>query len=91
MSDELVFRTNPMSRGRIVRWMLEEVRQPDRSEPLDYATTMAAPEYLAINQMGKVPALRHGDSVVTEAAALALMGAHCTAEIFTAEAQRTPR
>ena len=37
MSDELVFYTNPMSRGRIVRWMLEEVGQPYRTEMLDYA------------------------------------------------------
>lgn len=70
MSDELVFYTNPMSRGRIVRWMLEEVGQPYRTEVLDYGTTMKAPEYLAINPMGKVPALRHGDAVVTEVAAI---------------------
>ncbi|HTE17531.1 MAG TPA: glutathione S-transferase family protein [Armatimonadota bacterium] len=70
MSDELVFYTNPMSRGRIVRWMLEEVGQPYRTELLDYGTTMKAPAYLAINPMGKVPALRHGDTVVTEAAAI---------------------
>ena len=70
MSDELVFYTNPMSRGRTVRWMLEEVGQPYRTELLDYATTMKAPDYLAINPMGKVPALRHGDTVVTETAAI---------------------
>lgn len=70
MSDELIFYTNPMSRGRIVRWMLEEVGQPYRTEVLDYATTMKAPEYLAINPMGKVPALRHGDTVITECAAI---------------------
>jgi glutathione S-transferase len=70
MSDELVFYTHPMSRGRIVRWMLEEVGHPYRTELLEYGTTMKAPEYLAINPMGKVPALRHGDSVVTEAAAI---------------------
>ncbi len=70
MTDELVFYTNPMSRGRIVRWMLEETGQPYRTELLDYATTMKAPGYLAINPMGKVPALRHGDAVVTEAAAI---------------------
>ena len=70
MSDELVFYTNPMSRGRIVRWMLEEVGQPYRTELLDYATTMKSPEYLAINPMGKVPAIRHGDVVVTEGAAI---------------------
>ena len=70
MADELIFYTNPRSRGRIVRWMLEEIGQPYRTEVLDYGTTMKAPTYLAINPMGKVPALRHGDVVVTEAAAI---------------------
>ena len=66
MADELVLYTNPMSRGRVARWMLEEVGQPYQTEVLDYASTMKAPAYLAINPMGKVPALRHGDAVVTE-------------------------
>jgi glutathione S-transferase len=70
MADELVFYTNPRSRGRIVRWMLEEIGHPYRAEVLDYGTSMKAPDYLAINPMGKVPALRHGDVVVTEAAAI---------------------
>jgi glutathione S-transferase len=70
MAADLVFYTNPQSRGRIVRWMLEEVGQPYRTELLDFATTMKSPEYLAINPMGKVPALRHGDVVVTECAAI---------------------
>jgi glutathione S-transferase len=70
MSDELVFYTNPMSRGRVVRWMLEEIGQPYRTELLDYGTSIKSPEYLAINPMGKVPALRHGDVVVTETAAI---------------------
>src|SRR5271169_1762350 len=70
MTDELVFYTHPMSRGRIVRWMLEEIGQPYRSELLDYDGTMKAPAYLSINPMGKVPAIRHGDTVVTEAAAI---------------------
>src|SRR5215472_9867757 len=70
MADELVFYTHPMSRGRIVRWMLEEIGQPYRTELLEYSTTMKAPAYLAINPMGKVPAIRHGGTVVTEAAAI---------------------
>jgi glutathione S-transferase len=70
MSDDLIFYTNPMSRGRIVRWMLEEVGQPYRTQVMDYATTLKGPEYLAINPMGKVPAIKHGDVVVTEAAAI---------------------
>lgn len=70
MADELVFYTNPMSRGRIVRWMLEEIGASYRTELLDYDTSMKAPEYLAINPMGKVPAIRHGDVIVTECAAI---------------------
>ena len=70
MADELILYTNPMSRGRIARWMLEEVGQPYKTEVLDYASTLKAPAYLAINPMGKVPALRHGDAVVTETAAI---------------------
>lgn len=70
MSDKLTFYTNPMSRGRIVRWMLEEVGQPYETVLLEYGTTMKAPDYLAINPMGKVPAIQHGDAVVTECAAI---------------------
>jgi glutathione S-transferase len=70
MSDGLVFYTNPMSRARLVRWMLEEVGQPYRTETLDYGTTMKAPAYLAINPMGKVPAITHEGKVVTECAAI---------------------
>jgi glutathione S-transferase len=70
MADTLTFYTNPMSRGRIVRWMLEEVGQPYETVVLDYATTMKGPDYLAINPMGKVPAIKHGNAVVTEGAAI---------------------
>jgi glutathione S-transferase len=69
MADELVLYTNPMSRGRIIRWMLEETGQPYRTEVVDYSNIKGA-AYLSVNPMGKVPALRHGDSVVTEAAAI---------------------
>lgn len=70
MSSELVLYTHPMSRGRIARWMLEEIGQPYRTEVLDYGTTMKAPAYLAINPMGKVPTILHGATVVTECAAI---------------------
>jgi glutathione S-transferase len=66
----LTFYTNPMSRGQIARWMLEEVGAPYEQVLLDYGATMKAPEYLAINPMGKVPAIRHGDAIVTECAAI---------------------
>ncbi len=69
-NDKLTLYTNPMSRGRIARWMLEEIGQPYDTVLLEYGTTMKAPEYLAINPMGKVPAIKHGDAVVTENAAI---------------------
>jgi glutathione S-transferase len=86
MSDALVFYTHPMSRGRIVRWMLEEMGQPYHTEIMEYGTTMKSPEYLAINPMGKVPALKHGAVVVTECAAI------CTylADVFPAAALAPP-
>jgi glutathione S-transferase len=59
MADTITFYTNPMSRGQIARWMLEEVGVPYEQVLLDYGTTMKAPEYLAINPMGKVPAIKH--------------------------------
>ncbi|MGZ8337335.1 MAG: glutathione S-transferase family protein [Allosphingosinicella sp.] len=70
MTETLTFYTNPMSRGRIARWMLEEVGEPYETVLLDYGTTMKGADYLAINPMGKVPAIRHGDVVVTETAAI---------------------
>lgn len=70
MVDDLVLYTNPMSRGRIARWMLEEIGVPYRTEILDYGSSMKSPAYLQINPMGKVPAIRHGGAVVTESAAI---------------------
>ena len=69
-SEEIVLYTNPMSRGRIARWMLEETGQPYRAEVLEYGAPMKSPQYLAINPMGKVPAIVHGGVVVTECAAI---------------------
>jgi glutathione S-transferase len=66
----LIFYTHPMSRGQTVRWMLEEVGEPYETEILDYGTTMKSEPYLSINPMGKVPAIKHGDKVVTEVAAI---------------------
>ena len=70
MADELIFYTNPMSRGQIARWMLEEVGAPYEPRILDYGTTMKDDAYLAINPMGKVPAIVHDGQVVTECAAI---------------------
>lgn len=52
----LTFYTNPQNRGRISHWMLEEIGQPYETRVLEYGTTMKAPDDMAINRMGKVPA-----------------------------------
>ncbi len=70
MTKSLTLYTNPMSRGRMVRWMLEEVGAAYETVTLEYDTTMKAADYLAINPMGKVPAIKHGDTIVTETAAI---------------------
>jgi glutathione S-transferase len=67
---ELTFYTNPMSRGQIVRWMLEEVGVPYDTEILDYASSMKDEAYRAINPMMKVPAIVHHGRAVTECAAI---------------------
>jgi glutathione S-transferase len=70
MADLTLYHANP-SRSSIVRWMLEELGEPYDIHLLDLSKgEQSAPEYLAINPMGKVPALKHGDTVVTEAAAI---------------------
>jgi glutathione S-transferase len=59
------------SRSSIVRWMLEEIGEPYEIQLLSLSRgDNRAPDYLAVNPMGKVPALRHGDAVITEAAAI---------------------
>ena len=70
MSEEIILYTNPMSRGQIARWMLEEVGAEYRTEILQYGPEMKSKAFLAVNPMGKVPTIRHGDVVITEAAAI---------------------
>jgi len=71
MNEEITLYTNPMSRGRIAHWMLEEVGVPYRSELVDFDRgTQKNPEFLKLNPMGKVPTIVHRGVVVTEAAAI---------------------
>jgi glutathione S-transferase len=66
----LTFYTNPMSRGRIARVMLEEIGEPYDTVVLDYGPKMKSPDYLAVNPMGKVPAITHNGKTITEVAAI---------------------
>lgn len=70
MADEILFYTNPMSRGRIARWMLEEVGVPYRTEILQFGTSMKDEGYKSVNPMGKVPTIVHCKKTVTECAAI---------------------
>ena len=65
----LIFYHNPQSRGRIVRWILEEVGQPYETEVIPY-DRMKSAEYLAVHPLGKVPAIKHRGKIVTECAAI---------------------
>lgn len=67
---DLILYSNKMSRGRIIHWMLEELSLPYNVQWLDFGPRMKVKSYTDINPMGKVPALKHGDSVVTETAAI---------------------
>ena len=66
---DLIFYHNPQSRGRIVRWMLEELGQPYETDVIGY-DQMKSESYLAVHPLGKVPAIKHGGHVVTECAAI---------------------
>ncbi len=71
MSD-ITFYTNPQSRGQIVHWLLEELGVPYDTEWIEYGEQMKSPDYLAVNPMGKVPAIKHRNAVVTEGAAICI-------------------
>ncbi|MDA3933644.1 MAG: glutathione S-transferase family protein [Gammaproteobacteria bacterium] len=70
MNHQLIFYTHPRSRGRTARWMLEECQLSYQTELLEYGTTMKSADYLRINPLGKVPALQHGEQIITETAAI---------------------
>ncbi len=59
------------SRSSIVLWMLEEIGEPFELHVLNMKKgENRQPDYLAINPMGKVPALVHNGTVITEVAAI---------------------
>jgi len=71
MSDSIVFYYNPMSRARIVHWMLEELGVPYEMRLVNLEKgEQKKPEFLAVNPMGKIPAIVHRGVVVTETAAI---------------------
>jgi glutathione S-transferase len=70
MAKLMLYHASP-SRSSVVLWMLEELGEPYDIHLLSLQKEEnRKPDYLAINPMGKVPALRHGDTVITELAAI---------------------
>ena len=67
---KLTLYTNPHSRGGMVRWMLEECGADYDTVAVAFGAEIKAPAYRAINPLGKVPALTHGDTILTETAAI---------------------
>lgn len=67
---DIALYTNPMSRGQIARWALHEAGADYDQHIIGYEGAMKSDDYLAINPMGKVPAIVHHGKVVTECAAI---------------------
>ena len=69
--EKITLYTNPNSRGRIIRWLLEECGADYEVIPVPYGENgTKSADYLAVNPMGKLPAVKYGDAVITETAAL---------------------
>ncbi len=91
-AEELVFYYAPRTRAGVVLWMLEELGAPHRMEILNVkAAEHKSPDYLAVNPMGKVPAIKHGGTVVTEAAAICCYLADAFPEAALAPAIGDPK
>lgn len=71
MAAAIKFYHNPMSRGRVVLWMLEEVGASYEVDIRDFTKREhKSPAYLAVNPMGKIPAIVHKNTAITETAAI---------------------
>ncbi len=69
--DKIIFHHAPMSRSNIVSWMLEELGVPYEVRAISLERNdQKKPDYLALNPMGKVPAIEHQGVIITEAAAI---------------------
>ena len=83
MSEEIVFYPNPASRARMVHWMLEETGAPYRMELLSFdKRENKKPEFLAVNPMGKLPAIVHRGTVITECGAIIRATSVCSRSVL---------
>jgi glutathione S-transferase len=73
MNRHVMFYHSPRSRSEGVHALLEELGADYELHLLNLQQgEQRQPEYLAVNLMGKVPAIRHGDAIVTEQPAVYL-------------------
>lgn len=80
--EKITLYTNPNSRGRMIRWLLEECGADYEVVPVPYGENgTKSADFLAINPMGKLPVVKYGDTVMTETAALVIF----LAELFPEE------
>ncbi len=70
MASDLTFYTNPMSRGRVIRWMLEEVGEPYETVILEWGAAAQFEGYRKVNPMAKIPTIVHAGRIVTETPAI---------------------
>jgi len=92
MTDQVILYMSPMSRGRMVHWMLEELGAPYRIELVNLEKgEHKNSAFLAINPMGKVPAIVHKGAVVTETGAILTYLADAFASAGLAPALTDPK
>ena len=63
---DITLYTHPFSRVTYVVWMLKECGAEYTVVPIQFGAQIQSAEYLAINPQGRVPALKFGDTVLTE-------------------------
>ena len=67
---DITLYTHPFSRGTYVVWMLKECGAEYTVVPIQFGAQIQSAEYLAINPQGRVPALKFGDTVLTNTSSL---------------------
>lgn len=88
---QIVLYHSPNTRSSIALTLLEELGVPYDLEVIDMkAGKQQQPAYLEVNPMGKVPAIRHGDSIITEQVAIFLYLAVLFPEASLAPALSSP-
>ena len=88
---KLIHYYHPMSRGARSQALLDTFNIPHEAVVIDYTQgEHQSPDYLRINPLGKVPALKHGNTIITESGAITLYLADLFPEQMNTPAPGTP-